>query len=142
MARIAHPKQNPLLERMRRDYDSLDDFYERSKVPLAKESCRRLIYENRRVSPPVVMLIMKYLGFSTKEIKDTLIKDGETEFSSLIGECSVSLTPWEKAILHITKVFKDDSKAAFGQLIGNLELISQAHGLDLAGEIAKLKRVK
>jgi hypothetical protein len=142
MPRLAHPKKNPLLERMQRDYDSLDDFYETSKIPLAKESCRRLIYEGREVSAPVYIIIMKYLGYTPAEIKSALIKLGEKEFSSLIGESNVSITPWEEAMISLTRKIRGDGKEAWEQLISSLQLIAKAYGINVSGDMARLKRIK
>lgn len=126
-------KNQFLWKRISENYPSLLEFYETSGVPLGWEVVRRAVYEGEKVSAPSIILLMKYAGFSASEIKAYLKKQGDKEFSELIGECNapaLQLQEWERELLKTIGAIRKKSPTAMAQITALIETTAKAEGVE------------
>jgi hypothetical protein len=89
------------------------------------------------------MIIAKYLGFSPKEIKGMLIKQGETDFSSLIGDSvEKPIEASDTALIEAVRKITSKDPTLINSIAHNLELAARASDVDISQQLSRLKRKK
>lgn len=125
-------KGNILYQKLMEKWPDLRTFLKETKVPVSSESARLAIYHGRTIGIPLLMLLCKYLGFNSTEIKKILAEAGDTEYIDLIG---AYLTPDEKALLAVYEKINEKQK-----VLDYMEIIARAEGVTIAKELEYLKR--
>lgn len=136
-------------KRMRREYANLGDFWERTKIPVSMETCRRFLTDGKPISASSLAILAKYLGFQGSEIK-AMISDptniagrdkdwrAAADMAELIGEDNIVLADGEKAMLNIYAVLREKSPDLLKTIVGMIATVDKAMKLGLSGD---LKRV-
>lgn len=128
-------------------WDNVSHFADKSGVPYSMEAVRRAFTdtgEKKVLSPATLAVVLRYLNFSLKEIKDilqTYTKDNE--IWRLIGEDdSESLTKEEKALIAAYREITQDRKDMISKLADQMKLLSEIAGKDISRHTDLMSRSK
>jgi hypothetical protein len=120
---------NVLFDKFKEEgYETLDEFKVRTGCLLAKETIRIAIYEGRPVSWPVLIILMKDLGFTPNEIRDRLMSLGEKDFSSVISGETRPLQQFESALIALMGRLQQEHPRYFNGILEHMTLAAEASG--------------
>jgi len=134
-----------------RRFGSLAVFKQRTRIPVSMETCRRFFYEAMPVSTVTLIIILKYIGVTPREIREALrdgVKKGyivkttseailARDLSELIGDNNVSLTTEDKALLKIYKALRVHKEACHA-CAAFLAAINKAYKLGVDEDLVSL----
>lgn len=138
---------NIFKDKLDANYENINDFMIRSKIPVSMETVRRFITERRPINVMSLTVICKYLGFTPREIVKILeqpqkyILSNEiryTEvFAGLIGEscCGAAgdLTDEDKTLLRIRHDIRSANRGAYNLMLENIRYICIKEGVNYTG---------
>ena len=124
-----------LSAKLAENYENLFDFHNSSKIPLARETCRRAINEGVPVNITSIAIICLYLGFTNAQTKDILAAAGDKDFIRLMSDQSSDLTDQERALLNIYK-----SITSKDPLADHLALLAKADDVNISRDLKALKK--
>jgi hypothetical protein len=99
-----------LIKKMEERYDSIFDFNKRSRIPISLESCRTMLNEEeeRVVSSPTLAVIMRYLDFTTNEIRHYLEDGGDNVIAPMLSNAENGLRRSEELLLGLFRTIESD----------------------------------
>lgn len=134
-----------ILRKMEKGYDSVSDFYNRTKLPMSMETVRRFISLNRHVTVQHFLIITKYLGFTPNEIRDMLQNDAKkfivetkyeqihaAEIAKMIRENDTVFSPTETALISALRKVATVDKYAIESLADHICLMAKGMGVEVA----------
>jgi hypothetical protein len=134
--------QKMLWARMKeRGYSDISAFMRASGLEdaMSFETLRRSLNDEKRpVSPLSIGVIMQRLGFSNREIIDTMKDLGDTYVYSLITDDSSQSEPWEEAMVGVARKLMASDPKHLTHVAALLKVVTDMAGVDAAAELSKL----
>lgn len=115
-------------------WPDISSFIRDTKIPVSHETVRQVIIKGNIVGVHLIILIAKYLGFNSNEIKQILIDIGDTEFHPFFGGYGY-LSEDEKVLIDIYRKINDRPK-----IIDYISILAQAEGKNIKKELQILEQ--
>ena len=108
---------------------------------ISHESVRKALNDSSRaVSPLTAAVIMRFMGYTPNEIRETMRALGDEVYYLLLPSESVSeLQPWEAGLLDAARRLVNANEKAVDHLHGLLSVLAGASGVDIDSALAKIK---
>lgn len=128
---------NQLAKEVRDNYGTPTEFHRISKIPIANYTIARAL-DNSQDCPaiPTVIMIAAYAGFNNKKISEMLTLMGDRFWSRLLATENLSMK--EQSLLDATRIITDKNDKMWNSLANNLELMSDAVGVDISAQLAQI----
>lgn len=131
---MAKRKDNIMYKKLLAGWPDMSSFVRQTKIPVSLETVRQVVQEGNVVGVHLMILIAKYLGFNSNEIKQILIDAGDKEFHQFFGGYGY-MTEDEKVLIDIYRKIDDRSK-----IMDYLSILAQAEGKNIKKELQILEQ--